>query len=131
MGEYSNKVVCSACDNTGIYKKPKDEKKYDAEFDRLDFMGSFAHDDCREKALKYAGFIRIPCPYCKKGKHLSALIEYRDSTQETIEVFKNLEETLGSLGDIAKVGEIKKMTAELKIILSEVTLQLKKDFKWV
>ena len=44
-----NQKYCNECDNTGIVKTPNDMRKYDAEFDRLDLMGSFSYGECRKK----------------------------------------------------------------------------------
>lgn len=55
---------CFWCDGTGKEKIPKNEEKFDVEFDRLEAMGQFSLNECREKALKFAGYEERICSHC-------------------------------------------------------------------
>lgn len=62
---------CSACDNTGKYKKPNDEAEFDRLFDYYDRPGTLSSDQCYKKAIEEVGYTVIPCPFCERGKSLS------------------------------------------------------------
>lgn len=58
---------CIRCNDTGIYKKPKDEEKFDRVFDRYFDQGYLSGGECYDKAINEVGYTIVPCT-CEKGK---------------------------------------------------------------
>lgn len=60
---------CRHCKDTGKYKKPNDQKKFDSlvdtEMEKAYFVN---YDMAEEKAYKEVGYTLIDCPYCQKGE---------------------------------------------------------------
>lgn len=59
-------VKCTLCDDTGKYKQPNDEKKFDRLFDLYEDHG-FGSYQAYTKAINKVGCIIVPCS-CQKGK---------------------------------------------------------------
>lgn len=57
-------MKCNECDGTGQQIRPKDDRIFDEEFDRLDRMGSLSPVECRERALERSGSVIEKCPKC-------------------------------------------------------------------
>lgn len=58
---------CSACNDTGKYKKPNDEDAFNKAYDRYDDMGIFNLNETYNKAIEEVGYTIItPCPYCHR-----------------------------------------------------------------
>ena len=119
-----NQKYCNECDNTGIVKTPNDMRKYDAEFDRLDLMGSFSYGECRKKALDVSGYTTEFCT-CNIGKHRKALSEYRDSVTKTIDQFEALKKSLDEVKDEARKHEVEGMLGQVRVYLKNVDNELK------
>lgn len=120
-------MECLKCDDTGIFKRPLNVEKYEEEFDRLDAHGTLTMGECRDKALKYVGYEKIPCSDCSKGKVLKAYLDFRN---ETIKQLKVLKEALEELDDFEKTNEVVKMVKEVEMVLERMNRQLEIEFNW-
>lgn len=66
-------VNCILCDDTGKYKEPNDNEKFDRYFDLYDDHG-FGSDEAYTKAINEVGYTIVPCS-CQKGKEYSEKLE--------------------------------------------------------
>lgn len=120
-------MKCLKCDDTGIFKRPLNVEKYEEEFDRLDAPGTLTMGECRDKALKYAGYEEVPCNDCSKGKVLKAYLDFRNETIKQLKILKN---TFEELDDFEKINEVAKMVKEVEMVLERMNRQLKMEFNW-
>lgn len=58
------RMKCNECEGTGQQIRPKNDKAFDEEFDRLDRMGSISPAECRKIALEKSGYTIEKCPKC-------------------------------------------------------------------
>lgn len=59
---------CSYCNNTGKYKKPNNQEKFDCLVDNEMEKAYFVnYAMAEEKAYKIVGYTLIDCPYCNNN----------------------------------------------------------------
>lgn len=60
-------MKCRYCNDTGKYRKPKNQEKFDSlvdcEMEKAYFVN---YDMAEKKAYKEVGYTLIDCPYCKQ-----------------------------------------------------------------
>lgn len=60
-------MKCKYCNDTGKYKKPNDQAKFDYLCDHLTETNGFCSQSMAEtEAYKKVGYTLIDCPYCNK-----------------------------------------------------------------
>lgn len=62
-------MKCKYCNDTGKYKKPKNQEKFDYLCDHLTETDGFCSPSmAEEKAYKKVGYTLIDCPHCCEPK---------------------------------------------------------------
>ena len=63
-------IKCHYCKNTGKYKKPNDQERFDrlvdAEMEKAYFVN---YAIAEEKAYNTVGYTTIDCPFCQKAQN--------------------------------------------------------------
>ena len=58
-------MICSHCKDTGKYRQPKDDEKFNSLVEwEMDKAYMVNYDMATEKAYKKVGYTIIDCPYC-------------------------------------------------------------------